>query len=217
MNKKPFTIKNGLYLVVDPSMYPTVLYEKIVAALKGGVDIIQIWNHFASGVDKKSVINAIVSLAHQYNVPVLINEDFDCIDLVDGIHFDEIPVDFDNIQSIINADSIIGITCGNDFEKIEWAVANQLDYLSFCSVFPSKSVNTCELVSREIIQRARAFTQMPIFLSGGIGIDNLPLLKDTGLDGIAVISGIMNAEEPTTAALEYKQALINLNNNNNNN
>jgi thiamine-phosphate pyrophosphorylase len=146
-------------------------------------------------------------------VPVLINEDIDSISLVDGIHFDEIPVDFDKIKSLINPNAIVGITCGNDFKKIEWAMVNQLDYISFCSVFPSKSVDTCELVSREIISKTRAYTTMPIFLSGGIDLDNLALLKDTGLDGIAVISGIMKAEEPTIAAAEYKQALINLNDN----
>jgi thiamine-phosphate pyrophosphorylase len=90
-------------------------------------------------------------------------------------------------------------------------VANKLDYISFCSVFPSKSVSTCNLVSREIINKARAFTSIPIFLSGGIDLNNLPLLEGTGLDGIAVISGIMSANNPEEMASNYSQALINLN------
>ena len=210
MGKKTFTIKNGLYLVIDPSLTLPILLSKIEAALKGGVDIIQIWNYFSEGADKEMIIKLIVSIAYQYNVPVLINEDITFIDLVDGIHFDEIPADFDKIKADISPDSIIGITCGNDFGKIEWAVANQLDYISFCSVFPSKSVNTCELVSREMIGKTRAYTSMPIFLSGGIDLNNLALLKDTGLNGVAVISGIMGKEEPEDAAKAYKNALLNL-------
>ena len=213
MSKQAFTIKNGLYLVIDPSLALPILLSKIDAALKGGVDIIQIWNYFSEGADREMIIKSIISIAHQYNVPVLINEDITFIDLVDGIHFDGIPADFDKIKSSINPNAIIGITCGNDFKKIEWAVENNLDYISFCSVFPSKSVDTCELVSREMISKARAYTSMPTFLSGGIDLDNIALLKDTGLDGIAVISGIMKAEDTIMATAEYKQALINLNNN----
>jgi thiamine-phosphate pyrophosphorylase len=151
-------------------------------------------------------------LAHQYKIPVLINQDITLINLVDGIHFDEIPADFAQIKQTIYPNKIIGITCGNDFSKMEWAVENNLHYLSFCSVFPSKSVNTCELVSKEMISKTRAYTKMPIFLSGGIDLNNLDQLKETGLDGIAVISGIMATEQPEIAAAAYKQALINFNN-----
>ncbi|MFP5042276.1 thiamine phosphate synthase [Parasediminibacterium sp. JCM 36343] len=211
MDKQHFTIKQGLYLVIDPSMPLPILVEKVAAALQGGVDIIQIWNYFKEGVDKAEIIGSIVNLAHKNNVPVLINEDTSLLSLVDGIHFDEIPPDFSRFKQSLGKHKIIGITCGNNFSKIEWAVENELDYISFCSVFPSKSVNTCDLVSRDIIQKTRAFTQMPIFLSGGIDLNNLPLLKDTGLDGIAVISGIMGTENPALSASAYKHALAQLN------
>lgn len=207
MQKKKYHIKGGLYLVVDPSMPLDSLIPKIESALKGGVDILQIWNHWPDESDKLSIIKSIVTLGHQFDTPVMINENTDLLAIteLDGVHFDHIPANFEELKSQRNA--IIGLTCGNDFEKIQWAIDHELDYISFCSVFPSSSVNTCDLVDKAIILKTRASTKMPIFLSGGIDLTNIDDLKDTQMDGIAVVSGIMSANDPEEKTKQYKQAL----------
>ena len=212
MKTKKYIIKGGLYLVIDPSMELPTLLSKTEAALKGGIDILQIWNHWNKEDDKQKVIQLITALAYRYSVPVLINENVELLmhtDL-DGIHFDTIPDNYSVIKQLLKRDVIIGITCGNDIKRIEWAIKNQVDYISFCSVFPSSSVTTCDVVDRAIIRKARAMTDMPIFLSGGIDLNNMPQLKKTKMDGVAVVSGIMssvNTEEKT------KQYQLNIQNN----
>jgi len=211
MKTKKHTIKGGLYLVIDPSMNLTTLLHKTEAALRGGIDVLQIWNHWNMEDDKQKIIQLITALAHRYGVPVLINENIELLintDL-DGIHFDTIPDNYAAIQSRLKEDFMIGITCGNDISKIEWAIEHQLDYISFCSVFPSSSVSTCELVDRAIIQKARALTDMPIFLSGGIDLNNMHQLKETKMDGIAVVSGIMSAEYTEEKTKQYQLSLQN--------
>lgn len=213
MNNYKQNLKGGLYLVIDPSMNLNELLLKTEEALKGGIDVLQIWNHWKDETTKIDVIQNIVLLSHQYFVPVLINENIELLNDtdVDGIHFDEIPQDFEQLQSSFKSNTIIGITCGNNFNKIEWAIANKIDYISFCSVFPSASVNTCDLVNKEIILKARAATDMPIFLSGGIDLTNIDTLIDTKMDGIAVVSGIMKADNPKQASQQYQQALKRIN------
>lgn len=213
MSKKRFEIKGGLYLVVDPSMKFDVLHAKIEDAIKGGVDIIQLWNYWNDAHDKIKIAQSIIELSHRFNIPVIINENIDLLNDTDadGIHFDEIPQNFDQLKSQIKKNSIIGITCSNDFTTIEWAISNQLDYISFCSVFPSSSVNTCDIVSKEIIIKTRSATNMPMFLSGGIDLENINSLEYSKLNGIAVVSGIMKAGDAASAAQQYKNALNNLN------
>ena len=46
-----------------------------------------------------------------------------------------------------------------------------------------------------------------IFLSGGITPDNMEELKELNYDGIAVVSGIMNAENPLKSLNLYKEKL----------
>lgn len=213
MNQHIYFIHGGLYLVIDPSVPLLVLINKTSSAIQGGVGILQIWNHWPDLADKKAITKQIAAVAHQQGIPVLINENRELLQMgeIDGIHFDEIPTDLTELRSAINRPFITGITCGNDFSKIEWAVENGMDYISFCSVFPSGSVDTCEIINRDIIRKARSFTNIPIFLSGGITLDNLSLLEDTGMNGIAVISGIMNANNTLESAQQYSKALHKIN------
>ncbi|MEX0772734.1 MAG: thiamine phosphate synthase [Balneolales bacterium] len=210
-------ITGGIYLVIDPSIRKTSLMNKVKQALSGGVEMLQIWDHWPESIslsDKLDVIDSIIQTARGFDVPVLINKDWKLLKstLLDGVHFDSIPDDYPEIKTEINREFISGITCGNDINIIHWAEQNKLDYISFCSMFPSPSAGDCEIVRPGTVKKAKEITQIPIFLSGGITQDNLTSLKELNFNGIAVISGILNAESPEKSAYGYTQALNKLKN-----
>lgn len=210
--KKYFEISGGLYLVLDPSMPMITLLEKLKQALAGGVRVLQIWNNWPSSFqnsEKKALIKAIIAIASEYKIPVLINEDWELLKetALSGVHFDQIPENIETIKAAVGRDFIIGITCSNDLQVVAWAEQHKLDYISFCALFPSKSAGDCEIVQPETIKKARAMTQIPLFVSGGITVKNLMELKDLDFTGVAVISGILNAHSPEVATLAYIQAL----------
>ncbi len=60
---------------------------------------------------------------------------------------------------------------------------------------------------KETVIQARQLTSLPIFLSGGITLDNIDELTNTGMNGIAVISAIIKAENPKTATKAFKEKL----------
>lgn len=204
---------NGLYLVVDPSMDYKVLLKKIEESLEGGVEILQIWNHWPDGMsmyDKEQLITYIIEMAGKYDVPVLINDDWELLQNtdLDGVHFDSIPYDIDKIRQKVGRDFIVGITCSNDLEVVKWAEENSFDYVSFCAMYPSPSVGSCEIVRPETVHKAREITDMPLFLSGGITPEKIDGLEGLEFNGVAVISGILNDDEPKEKARNYNQALI---------
>ncbi|MDX1642675.1 MAG: thiamine phosphate synthase [Balneolaceae bacterium] len=218
MNKKVRSKKiiSGVYLVLDPSVQRNVLMDKLKEALQGGIDIIQIWNHWPdsfSADDKEQVIDQILSISNDYNVPVLINEDWELLKdkELDGIHFDHIPDHFSKIKTEVEKDFIAGITCSNDLDVIRWADENNFDYISFCSMFPSSSVDSCEIVRLETVRKAREITELPLFVSGGITTENLPELEKLDFEGVAVISGILNSDSPRESTNEYKELLHKMN------
>ena len=198
----------GLYLVVDPSL-PEVL-PKLEQAIKGGVNILQIWDHWQHGQKKEEFIHRACDLAHESGVPVLIHETWEWLKHTpaDGIHFDEIPENWDAIRKDINRPLISGLTCGNDLDKVRWANEQQFSYISFCAMFPSVSAGSCEIVRPETVLRAREITSMPIFVSGGINHQNLDQVLELGVDGVAVISGILKSRDPFKAANEYQRHLV---------
>jgi thiamine-phosphate pyrophosphorylase len=205
-------ISGGVYLVLDPSMDTEILLDKLQASLRGGASIVQLWNNWKDSKDKHAVIDAVCTLCKSYKVPVIINEEWQLLQdtALDGVHFDKIPGDYSMIKKTIDRSFIAGITCNNHLDNLNWAIENGLDYISFCSMFPSSSANSCGLVDIATVQEARRRTTIPIFLAGGISMQNMHQLKETGFDGVALISGILNAADAEAATAGYKNVLHNL-------
>jgi len=201
-------IKGGLYLVVDPMPGLQAIFSKIESALKGGVDVIQIWDNWDSYSPQEEIILETCSLGHKYNVPVLINNHWEWLKKfpLDGVHFDAKVDDLRQVKEQIGRQFFVGVTCGNDDIQINWAINNKVDYISFCSMFPSPTSNSCELVRPDTIKQVRAMTSMPIYVAGGVTIDNLSSLIDLKINGVAIASGIMKAE-PRLAASKFKEFL----------
>lgn len=206
-------ISGGIYLVVDPATGIDILLPQIAKAIEGGIEVLQVWNNWKPGQDKNKLIAAICSLAHEKNIPVLINEEWQLLRTteLDGVHFDNIPDDLNMIRQSLGRPVITGLTCGNDLDIIRAAIKEQFDYISFCSMFPSESAGVCEIVSPETVRKARELTDMPIFLAGGISLDNIDTLTDTGMNGVALISAIMKSEDPKERVLSFRKKLNTIN------
>lgn len=206
---KKYSITGGIYLVIDPSMPLQELLSKLKEVTKERICAVQIWDNWEKVLNKEKTIIAICELCHDHEVPVLINNNWELLNSLplDGVHFDNIPENYNQIKHTLKDSFISGITCNNDLQIIKWANENELNYVSFCSVFPSSTSNSCDLVSFETVRQARNMTSLPIFLAGGIRIDNMYKLQELDFDGVALISGIMNAEQPAQSAKEYLQLM----------
>ncbi|RYE37482.1 thiamine phosphate synthase [Pedobacter sp.] len=211
MRLRKKTIKGGLYLVVNPALNEDILLEKVQAALSGRIDIVQIWNNWPMEGKKVDIIEAIARLCKPYSIPVLINEEWPLLlktkDL-HGVHFDRLPDELASIRKIVGRPILTGLTCTGDLKTVQLANKNQIDYISFCSMFPSASAGSCSIVLPETVQRASTLTNLPIFISGGITPENTALLKKKiPFSGVAVISGILSSENPKMEAEAYQLAL----------
>lgn len=206
-NKK--SIKSGIYLVIDPSMEEDVLLNKLQIILTKEIAAVQIWDNFKNGQNIVALIQRIYFLCAQYQTPILINNHWEYLKEteLDGVHFDAIPTNLQEIRKQINRDFIFGLTCGNDLINVRWAAKHNIDYISFCSMFPSSSVGNCEIIAYETVKEASLIFDKPLFLAGGIYPENIKQLDELKYDGIAVISGIMNSEHPDQVIDEYHQNL----------
>jgi thiamine-phosphate pyrophosphorylase len=205
-------ITGGVYLVLNPAMDRSKMMHTLQQALEGGVDVLQIWNNWPRGFsshEKEILANDIVNLAENFEVPVLINQEWEMLKntRLHGVHFDEIPPDFGHIKKELTRPFLQGVTCSNNLEVIDWANRFEVDYISFCSMYPSKSAGNCEIVRPETVHKAREYTHLPLFVSGGVTPQNLLPLKKLGIDGVAVISGILDSHDPCKAAADYRKAL----------
>lgn len=207
--KKKNQITGGIYLVVDPSQDEATLFPRLKQAIDGGIDCIQIWDHWKPDSDKKAIIRQMQTMVAEKQIPVLINNNWELLQTfkMDGIHLDQPDEKLTSKIRSIDHPILTGVTCGNDLSTVRWAIEHELDYISFCSMFPSKSAGACEIVSPETVQEARRLSTMPIFVAGGISLENIESLKPTGMNGVAVISSVLDAENPNEIVKEYHTKL----------
>ena len=86
------------------------------------------------------------------------------------------------------------------------------DYIGFGPVFPTSSKENAGPVSGlDLLKQVVEEIPLSIIAIGGINKDNTPLVKETGVYGIAVISAVCCEKDPMEAAkclhrlLEAKQ------------
>lgn len=210
MKKLNLQLTKGIYLIIDPADRPeNECYGILEKLCHYPIIALQVWDHFRESQDNLKFIRRVCQLARPYPFPVLINNRWDWIKETgaDGVHFDTIPEKLDEIRKELPDKSILGITCNNDQELIDKATKKGFDYLSFCSLFPSQTANSCDLVSFKTIRETEKKARLPLFLAGGIDLQNLPRLNELSYSGVAVISGIMQAADPCKAMQEYLNQL----------
>jgi len=211
--KQLASINPGIYLVIDPSMEENQLLETLEKTITAKPCALQIWDNFHSHDQVSSLISKIKSICRGTGIPVLINNHPEWAELfgLDGVHFDELPAEYLSlIPALKQQGKIIGVTINNDFKLIQSVLSADVDYLSFCSMFTSSTSNSCELVDFETVKKTRKLTPIPIFLAGGISAENISQLQSLDFDGIAVVSGVMSAPDPTIAISQYQHLLTNL-------
>ena len=87
-------------------------------------------------------------------------------------------------------------------EQARKAEADGADYLGVGAMFVTGTKQDAKVTSKEELKRIRAAVAIPIVAIGGIKADNVEELKGTGIDGVAVVSAVIAAENIASAAEE---------------
>ena len=185
------------------------LLDVVEKALKGGVDILQLLTAGQKQSKPLELAKKLLGLANGYNVPLIINNDIQLAKEVGahGVHMDRYAVIPADVRKAVGEQSIVGYTVGNDLERVRWAETVGADYVSFCAVFPTTSATQCEIIPLRTIRSTKSLTRLPVFASGGINLSNVHLVLETGVDGIAVISSILKAQNPEKTAKSFKEII----------
>ncbi|MHB1867382.1 MAG: thiamine phosphate synthase [Nitrososphaerales archaeon] len=200
-------ITSGVYLVVDPSYGEEKVLHVVQESMEGGLDVLQLWASWKDDAAAIDLGKKLAKLAEQYSVPFVVNNDVEVALKIgsDGVHIDGTEPSPSLIRKRFGDDGIVGVTCSTSMEKVLWADKEKVDYISFCSMYPSPSVNECDIVPMRMVSEARRKISIPIFASGGINLTNAHEIIDVGGDGVAVISTIMTSKNPKQTTQQLKE------------
>lgn len=100
----------------------------------------------------------------------------------------------------LGPDKIIGVSCHNVAEA-RAALEGGADYLGCGSVFATDTKqNVTRLPVEELARIRAAVGELPIVAIGGIHEENLPLLRGSGADGVALVSALFAPRDKEAAA-----------------
>ena len=198
---KKSQIDLSLYLVTEESIAIEELTRIIAESVSGGVSIVQLREKNNSSLSFYEKASALKQLLNELSIPLVINDRVDIALAVgaDGIHIGQDDLPLPVVKKMVPEDMIVGVSVSTLEEALE-AERNGADYIGVGSVFPTKTKQDATLMALEDLGEICRGVSIPAVAIGGITADNMSALSNSGLSGTAVVSAIINADNPKTAS-----------------
>lgn len=201
------TPKYDLYLVTEESVPLGELLHIVEEAVKGGVTLVQLREKKSSGKGFYEKALKVKELLHDYDVPLIINDRVDVALAVeaDGVHVGQKDLPLSAVRKIVPETMIVGVSVSN-MEEAKEAEQDGADYIGVGAVFPTGTKDDAEVLSEGMLEEIAKSVSIPSVAIGGIKLHNLSTILNENVAGVAIVSGIMNAEDPKEAASAFRKA-----------
>ena len=177
-----------------------------MAAVKGGVTIVQLREKDLSTDQFVKDAKEIKSALTQFDIPLIINDRVDVALAAgaDGVHLGQDDMHPEDARRVLGRDVIIGLSVGNISEMQRFDPAF-VDYVGIGPAFITQTkVDAGTALGTEGVRNLRRQISVPCVGIGGINNSNAASILQSGVDGIAVVSAICSADNPEHAARDLK-------------
>jgi thiamine-phosphate pyrophosphorylase len=196
--------------VIDRGAAPDAVPARVSAAVRGGVDWIQVRERALEGAALLGLVDAVVLAAREAagrrEVRVLVNRRLDVALAAgaDGIHLGIDAVDPAAARRLLPPGALVGVSTHAVGEAL---AAREADYLQLAPVFAplSKPAERPALGLAALAAAARG--ALPVLAQGGIDAGNAAAARAAGAAGVAVTGAIWLAADPGAAAAKLREAL----------
>ncbi len=204
------TFDLSLYLVTDSDLAGSRDLEQIVRqAAAGGATIVQLREKELATGEFIARARRLKAALAPYSIPLIINDRVDVAlaSDADGVHIGQSDMSYEDARAILGPDKIIGLSVEN-LEEVEAANALDVDYIGISPLHstPTKT-DTALPFGIEGCTRAVNISHHPTVAIGGINLGNITQTMQCGVDGVAVVSAIVCAEDPREASAQLLEAI----------
>ena len=208
-------IDHRLYLVTDdPSRYTGNWLERIEAALDGGVTCVQYRDTENVPKVQYERIHALQDLLKPRHIPLIVNNDAELAAAIkaEGVHVGQGDMPPAQVRRIVGPACEIGlsITCLGNLSSLLPPPSSPIpDLIGIGPIYDATKTKTDaakEMGLDGLAAIVAATPGMPNVAIGGITLERAPGILAAGAQGLAVVSALSQAPDPTLAA----KAFINL-------
>ena len=196
----------SLYFITDSTGYTEeeFLY-RVEQALKGGATLLQLREKNKSTRAYIRLAEKVHHITKHYNVPLIIDDRVDVAlaAQAEGVHLGAEDMPIATARKLMGDDKIVGATA----KTVPWAkeaYEQGADYLGVGAIYPTTTKVKTVLTSTDTLRDICNAIPIPANAIGGLNKDNIDVLAGIPVAGICVVSAIMKADDPKTAAEELK-------------
>ena len=202
-------IINGIYAITPDWEDTRQLIIKTEELLSNKINLLQYRNKKASKQLRMTQAKELQALCHHYQVPFIINDDYELCGILnaDGIHLGKDDITIEEVRGRLGNNIIVGISCYNDFERVNEMMTTNCDYIALGACFPTKTKPNAPHASLNFLENVVEISIKPVVAIGGINLQNVGNLMKLGVAGIAVISNILNNQKPLDNFLMLKEKI----------
>lgn len=203
----------SLYLVTDPTLCGARgVAETVRLAVDGGVRIVQLRD---KGATDAETADQLIELSRVIDGRALlvVNDRVEAALIarargarVDGVHLGQGDVSVLRARERLGPEAIIGLTANTSehLDAVAALPAGTVDYLGVGVIRPTATKpDHPPALGIDGFGALAARTALPCVAIGGVGIDDIERLRDAGAAGLAVVSAICAAVDPTRTARAF--------------
>ena len=197
-----------LYLVCGASPDASELPDLLRAAVRGGVDVVQLREKQLPDEELIAVAHALHALCERLGALLIVN-DRPWVALesgADGIHVGQDDMPVPDVRELVGADMLIGLSTHSP-EQIDAVDASIVDYIGVGPIHETPTKPGRAAVGLELVRYAAAHAPVPFFAIGGLDARNLAEVLDAGASRACVLRAIAAASDPERAARELRELL----------
>lgn len=201
-----------MYFITDSTNYSEEEFLfRVEEACKGGVTLIQLREKERTTREYIALAEKVHEITKRYDIPLIIDDRVDVALAVnaEGVHVGQSDMPVSIARQLMGDEKIIGATAKTVPQAVE-AYEQGADYLGVGAIYPTTTKVRTVLTSVDTLKDIVKAVPIKVNAIGGLNKDNIYILKDSGIDGICVVSAIMKAENPRVATELLKEAFYEL-------
>jgi thiamine-phosphate pyrophosphorylase len=197
-----------LYLVVEAEPGGRAAEPLLLAALRGGTDMVQLRDKGAGDDAILRAASRFRRLCSEHGALFWLNDrpDLALAAGADGVHVGQADAPVAEVREQVGSELLIGLSTHSP-AQLKAGLDSDADELSVGPVFETPTKRGRAAVGLGYVRYAARVADRPWFAIGGIDLDNVPEVVAAGARRIVVVRAIRDAADPRAAAVALRGAL----------
>lgn len=198
----------AVYLIADTqTASPKQIIKTLPQLLLAGVSCVQLRAKNLNHTEIIELGQQLHQITQHYQVPLLINDHIDLVSKIgaEGAHIGQQDMDILTARAHLGSNAILGLSIENTNQAKQYKDA-PVDYFGVGPIYATTSKpDASPAIGTEGLKQICQQLTKPIVAIGGINLTNCEHVLQAGANGLAMISCIWQAKQPTQVLSQIKQ------------